>query len=140
MKHVFCFFLGFLPTGWCATMMSRFCARRVCSTILGVTLLGSPCLLLSCRAGFVPAVGLQSTWPPLSNFGLVFGRIDASFLLLLFLTCYRIPDTNVFSSTIVWWWWWWCFLCQLRDPTTLAVLLEDGAACLGVMMAMGGIG
>ncbi|CAM9657221.1 unnamed protein product [Hapterophycus canaliculatus] len=31
-------------------------------------------------------------------------------------------------------------LKSLRDPTTLAVLLEDGAACLGVLMAMGGIG
>lgn len=29
---------------------------------------------------------------------------------------------------------------QLRDPTTLAVLLEDGGACVGVLMAMGGIG
>lgn len=27
----------------------------------------------------------------------------------------------------------------LRDPATLAILLEDGAACLGVMMAIGGI-
>eukprot|EP00903_Cladosiphon_okamuranus_P009592 g9131.t1 len=31
-------------------------------------------------------------------------------------------------------------LKNLRDPTTLAVLLEDGAACVGVLMAMGGIG
>ncbi|CAM9682088.1 unnamed protein product, partial [Ectocarpus fasciculatus] len=31
-------------------------------------------------------------------------------------------------------------LTNLRDPTTLAVLLEDGAACLGVLMAMSGIG
>jgi zinc transporter 9 len=27
----------------------------------------------------------------------------------------------------------------LRDPATLAILLEDGAACLGVVMAIGGI-
>ncbi|CAN0236012.1 unnamed protein product [Ectocarpus sp. 6 AP-2014] len=31
-------------------------------------------------------------------------------------------------------------LTNLRDPTTLAVLLEDGAACVGVLMAMSGIG
>lgn len=29
---------------------------------------------------------------------------------------------------------------RLRDPTTLAVLLEDSGACLGVVMAMVGIG
>mmetsp|Transcript_40950 Transcript_40950/g.74966 ORF Transcript_40950/g.74966 Transcript_40950/m.74966 type:complete len:729 (-) Transcript_40950:3-2189(-) len=29
---------------------------------------------------------------------------------------------------------------KVRDPATLAVLLEDGAACLGVVIAMGGIG
>ncbi|KAL7541270.1 hypothetical protein ACHAWF_006896 [Thalassiosira exigua] len=29
---------------------------------------------------------------------------------------------------------------KVRDPTTLAVLLEDGAACLGVVLAIGGIG
>lgn len=29
---------------------------------------------------------------------------------------------------------------QVRDPTTLAVLLEDGAACVGVMMAIFGTG
>ena len=29
---------------------------------------------------------------------------------------------------------------RVRDPATLAVLLEDGAACLGVVLAIGGIG
>lgn len=29
---------------------------------------------------------------------------------------------------------------KVRDPATLAVLLEDGAACLGVIIAIGGIG
>lgn len=29
---------------------------------------------------------------------------------------------------------------KIRDPATLAVLLEDGAACLGVVLAIGGIG
>lgn len=29
---------------------------------------------------------------------------------------------------------------QMRDPTTLAVLLEDSAACLGVLMAIVGTG
>lgn len=29
---------------------------------------------------------------------------------------------------------------KLRDPATLAVLMEDGAACLGIVLAMGGIG
>ena len=29
---------------------------------------------------------------------------------------------------------------KVRDPATLAVLLEDGAACLGVVLAIGGIG
>ncbi|KAL3804088.1 hypothetical protein HJC23_006479 [Cyclotella cryptica] len=29
---------------------------------------------------------------------------------------------------------------KIRDPATLAVLLEDGAACLGVVIAIGGIG
>ena len=28
---------------------------------------------------------------------------------------------------------------NLRDPATLAILLEDGAACLGVLLALGGI-
>ena len=30
-------------------------------------------------------------------------------------------------------------LSNLRDPATLAILLEDGAACLGVVLALGGI-
>jgi len=30
-------------------------------------------------------------------------------------------------------------LSNIRDPATLAILLEDGAACLGVIMALGGI-
>jgi zinc transporter 9 len=29
---------------------------------------------------------------------------------------------------------------KVRDPATLAVLLEDGAACMGVVIAIGGIG
>lgn len=29
---------------------------------------------------------------------------------------------------------------QVRDPTTLAVLLEDGGACLGVVLAIAGCG
>ena len=29
---------------------------------------------------------------------------------------------------------------KVRDPATLAVLLEDGAACIGVLIAIGGIG
>ncbi len=34
----------------------------------------------------------------------------------------------------------WSHVWGLRDPATLAILLEDGAACLGVLMAIGGIG
>ena len=30
-------------------------------------------------------------------------------------------------------------LGKIRDPATLAILLEDGAACLGVVLALGGI-
>jgi zinc transporter 9 len=33
----------------------------------------------------------------------------------------------------------WAHLKSIRDPATLAVLLEDGAACLGIVMAFGGI-
>lgn len=33
----------------------------------------------------------------------------------------------------------WKHVWKLRDPATLAVLLEDGAACLGIVMAIGGI-
>ena len=33
----------------------------------------------------------------------------------------------------------WKHLSNIREPATLAVLLEDGAACLGVVMAFGGI-
>ena len=32
------------------------------------------------------------------------------------------------------------YISKLRDPATLAVLLEDGAACLGVVLAIAGIG
>ena len=31
------------------------------------------------------------------------------------------------------------FIAKLRDPATLAVLLEDGAACLGIIIAIGGL-
>mmetsp|Transcript_18189 Transcript_18189/g.25633 ORF Transcript_18189/g.25633 Transcript_18189/m.25633 type:complete len:688 (+) Transcript_18189:84-2147(+) len=34
----------------------------------------------------------------------------------------------------------WSHVQKIRDPATLAVLLEDGAACLGVVIASGGIG
>lgn len=34
----------------------------------------------------------------------------------------------------------WEHIRRVRDPTTLAVLLEDSGACLGVLMAMVGIG
>ncbi|KAL7567544.1 hypothetical protein ACA910_016964 [Epithemia clementina (nom. ined.)] len=33
----------------------------------------------------------------------------------------------------------WKYLKKIRDPATLAILLEDGAACLGVVIALGGI-
>jgi solute carrier family 30 (zinc transporter), member 9 len=33
----------------------------------------------------------------------------------------------------------WQHTTQLRDPATLAILLEDGAACLGIIMALAGI-
>lgn len=33
----------------------------------------------------------------------------------------------------------WDHFSRIRDPATLAVLLEDGAACLGVVLACGGI-
>eukprot|EP00978_Attheya_sp_CCMP212_P048379 scaffold512540_cov59-Attheya_sp.AAC.1 len=33
----------------------------------------------------------------------------------------------------------WKHVSQLRDPATLAILLEDGAACLGIVMACTGI-
>ena len=33
----------------------------------------------------------------------------------------------------------WEHVWTLRDPATLAILLEDGAACLGILMAIGGI-
>jgi zinc transporter 9 len=34
----------------------------------------------------------------------------------------------------------WNHVWKMRDPATLAILLEDGAACLGIVMALGGIG
>ena len=33
----------------------------------------------------------------------------------------------------------WQHLSTIRDPATLAIVLEDGAACLGIMMAIAGI-
>lgn len=34
----------------------------------------------------------------------------------------------------------WRHISNIRDPSVLAVLLEDGAACLGILLAIGGIG
>jgi zinc transporter 9 len=34
----------------------------------------------------------------------------------------------------------WQHVKKIRDPATLAVLLEDGAACLGIVIAIAGIG
>uniref|UniRef100_A0A7S4JB62 Cation efflux protein transmembrane domain-containing protein n=1 Tax=Odontella aurita TaxID=265563 RepID=A0A7S4JB62_9STRA len=34
----------------------------------------------------------------------------------------------------------WTYVRNMRDPATLAILLEDGAACLGVVIAIAGIG
>ncbi|KAL3922512.1 MAG: hypothetical protein SGILL_002165, partial [Bacillariaceae sp.] len=34
----------------------------------------------------------------------------------------------------------WEYVQKIRDPATLAVLLEDGAACLGIVIAIAGIG
>jgi len=33
----------------------------------------------------------------------------------------------------------WNHITKIRDPATLAILLEDGAACLGIVMALAGI-
>lgn len=33
----------------------------------------------------------------------------------------------------------WTYIMKIRDPATLAVLLEDGAACLGIVFAIAGI-
>jgi zinc transporter 9 len=33
----------------------------------------------------------------------------------------------------------WTFFWKIRDPATMAVLLEDGAACLGIIICIGGI-
>jgi len=33
----------------------------------------------------------------------------------------------------------WAHVSNLRDPVTLAILLEDGAACLGILIALAGI-
>ena len=43
------------------------------------------------------------------------------------------PDTKNMSF-------WKYATTKVRDPATLAVILEDGAACLGVVVAIGGIG
>ena len=32
------------------------------------------------------------------------------------------------------------YIQNMRDPATLAILLEDGAACLGIVLAIAGIG
>lgn len=34
----------------------------------------------------------------------------------------------------------WSYVRKMRDPATLAILLEDGAACLGIVIAIAGIG
>jgi zinc transporter 9 len=54
--------------------------------------------------------------------GYVFGRTIA-----------EVAETKPKDKTM------WAHVSKLRDPATLAILLEDGAACLGVIMALAGI-
>ncbi len=49
-------------------------------------------------------------------------------------TLIEVRDTMPQGKTL------WTHVTTLRDPATLAILLEDGAACLGVVMAIGGLG
>ncbi len=49
-------------------------------------------------------------------------------------TLIEVRDTMPKNVTL------WKHITTLRDPATLAILLEDGAACIGVVMAIGGLG
>lgn len=50
-------------------------------------------------------------------------------------TLMEVRDTKDDTKTSLW-----KHISRLREPATLAILLEDGAACLGVIMAIGGLG
>jgi zinc transporter 9 len=49
-------------------------------------------------------------------------------------TLLEVRDTMPKNTTL------WKHLSTLRDPATLAILLEDGAACVGILMAICGLG
>lgn len=50
-------------------------------------------------------------------------------------TLIEVRDTMPKNNTTLW-----KHITNMRDPATLAILLEDGAACVGVVMAIGGLG
>lgn len=66
----------------------------------------------------------------------VWGVLAASFGVdgyVLYKTCQEIQDEKPSNVPF------WDYAMKLRDPATLAVLLEDGAACLGIVIAIAGI-
>jgi zinc transporter 9 len=48
-------------------------------------------------------------------------------------TIYEVAETKPDNKTL------WKHIWGLRDPATLAIILEDGAACLGIVIAFAGI-
>ena len=54
--------------------------------------------------------------------------------LVLTKTLSHIRASQPASSTL------WSHIKKIRDPTTLAVLMEDSAACTGILVATAGIG
>lgn len=78
-----------------------------------------------------PTVQLEEiTWD-------VWGVLGVSFLIdgsVLYQTMQLLRDSKPKHLTL------WEHIRRIRDPTTLAVLLEDSGACLGVVMAIVGIG
>ena len=67
----------------------------------------------------------------------VWGVLGVSFTIdgwVLGKTIYELRQDMPKNTTFI------KYIQNMRDPATLAILLEDGAACLGIIMAIAGIG
>lgn len=98
---------------------------------LGTFFLGAGVSMTHAVGELIEGSGLQDvTWQ-------VWGVLGVSFAIdgwVLGKTIYELRQDMPKNTTFI------KYVQNMRDPATLAILLEDGAACLGIVLAIAGIG
>eukprot|EP00559_Dactyliosolen_fragilissimus_P002360 CAMPEP_0184862108 /NCGR_PEP_ID=MMETSP0580-20130426/6629_1 /TAXON_ID=1118495 /ORGANISM="Dactyliosolen fragilissimus" /LENGTH=645 /DNA_ID=CAMNT_0027359837 /DNA_START=63 /DNA_END=1997 /DNA_ORIENTATION=- len=97
---------------------------------LGTFFLGAGVSITQALPELIHGPSLQEiTWHVWSVLGISFA-VDG---YVLTKTVQEILETKPKNETF------WKHVWSIRDPATLAILLEDGAACTGILIALGGI-